>query len=143
MATPKEFANQEKVSRGPGKIFSAKNRGWLTHSTLSLSIPHPPQGRLQSPLFLIPVGVFGLQLRLDRLDFGPQRGRALRVLLLRGVQSRSRLIDGFLPACPLLLPGRLLLGLLALATLALSIVRLSRLPVRRLVRLDRRLFRLG
>jgi hypothetical protein len=42
----------------------------------------------------------------------------------------------------LFLPGRLLLGFIALATLALPFVRLSRLPIRRLVRSGRRFLRL-
>ena len=65
-------------------------------------IPRPAQRRLQPPLFLIPVGVFGLQLRLDRLDFGAHRGRAFRVLLLRLVQRPLCLVVRLLPACALL-----------------------------------------
>jgi hypothetical protein len=73
---------------------------------------------------------------------GTQRGHAFRVLLLRVVQRRLRLVDGFSPTCVFLLPGRLLPGFLALATLALPFVRLSRLSVRRLIQLGGRLLRL-
>src|SRR6185437_684549 len=65
------------------------------------------------------------------------------MFLLRLVQSRLRLVDGLLSACALLPPGRFFPGLRAPATLALPFVRLSRLPVRRIVRLDRRFLRFG
>jgi phosphatidylserine/phosphatidylglycerophosphate/cardiolipin synthase-like enzyme len=44
MATPKEFGNQEKVSRGPRKFFPARNRGWLTHSCAEPLSPAPAAG---------------------------------------------------------------------------------------------------
>jgi hypothetical protein len=114
--------------------------GWDVPAVLSAN---PPQRRLQPLLFLFPIGFLGLHLFLDRVDFGAQCVSPLRVLRLRFVQGRLRLVDGLLLVFALLLPGRLLLGPLALATLALPFVRLSRLPVRRLVRLGKRLLRLG
>src|SRR6478752_10430960 len=105
MATPKKFVNRDKVSRGPRKFFSARNRGWLTDSC--------PEPLSPPPAAPPPSAVLGTQL-----------GQAFRVLLLRIVQRRLGLVDGLLPACVLLLPGRLLPGFLALATLALPLVPL-------------------
>jgi hypothetical protein len=98
-----------------------------------LLVSRASQRRLQPPLYLVPIGIFGLQLLLDRLDFGAQRGCPSRVLLLRFFKSRLRLVDGLLPAFALLLPGRLLPGFFALATLPLAFVGLGGLPIDRLV----------
>ena len=108
-----------------------------------LLVSRASQRRLQLPLFLVPIGIFGLQLLLDRLDFGAQRGGPSRVLLLRFFKSRLRLVDGLLPVFALLVPSCLFLGFLSLAALPLPFVRLSGLPIRRLVRLGRRFLRLG
>jgi hypothetical protein len=108
-------------------------RGSLTHScAVDLSVPRPPHSRIQPLLLLVPTRILGLYRLLDCLDLGTQRGYALRVLLLRGVQSPLRLVDRILPTCALLSPDRVLLGVLALATLPLPFVRFSRLPIRRL-----------
>jgi len=74
---------------------------------------------------------------------GTQRGHVFHMPLLRRVQRRLCLVDGLLPSCALLLPGRLFLNLLALATLALPFVRSGCLPVRRLIQLGWRFLRLG
>jgi hypothetical protein len=84
--------------------FSDEESRWLIHPELLVS--RASQRRLQPPLFLVPIGIFGLQLLLDRLDFGAQRGGPSRVLLLRFFKSRLRLVDGLLPAFALLLPSR-------------------------------------
>ena len=46
-----------------------------------LLVSRASQRRLQPPLFLIPIGIFGLQLLLDRLDFGAQRGGPSRAIV--------------------------------------------------------------
>jgi hypothetical protein len=58
----------------------------------------------------MPIGTLGLQLLLGRLDYGTQRGHALRVLLLCLVQSFLRLVDGLLSTFALFLPGCFFLG---------------------------------
>jgi hypothetical protein len=52
------------------QIFLARTRAWLTQSALRLSVPCPPQGRLQPLRFLIPIRILGLDLLLDGLDLG-------------------------------------------------------------------------
>jgi hypothetical protein len=92
-----------------------------------------PQRRVKPPFFLVPSVVFGLQLFLDGLHLGAQRGLSLPVSLLRLVQKRLRPVDGLLPAFALLLPCGLLPCLLAFAALPLPFVCLRGLSVRRLV----------
>jgi len=91
-----------------------------------------PQRRVKPPFFLVPSVVFGLQLFLDGLDLGAQRGRSLPVSPLRLVQKRLLPVDGLLPAFALVLPCGLFPCLLAFAALPLPFVCLRGLFVRRL-----------
>src|SRR5258708_21703436 len=96
MASRSPHGDAEKIwKRGKSykrsaQIFSGKDRRWLIFPIRATGrlICCAPQRRLEPLLFFVPVGLFGIQLFLDRLDFGTQRGRTPRMLLLRLVQSR-------------------------------------------------------
>ena len=104
-------------------------------------VSRPPQCALQFLFLQRPTLVLGLRFLVESITLLVQ-GRCTLVMLSHGfVQGGLRLGDSLLPAFTLLLLSRLFFGLLALATPPFPFIRLSRLPVRRLVRLDRRLLR--
>jgi hypothetical protein len=70
-----KFVNLEKVS-GAAQVFSQENRGCLSHSCAEPLSPALAARPLQPFRFLVPVGILGLQLFLDRFELGTQRGRA-------------------------------------------------------------------
>jgi hypothetical protein len=73
------------------------------------------------------------RLFLDRLHLGLDSNGSLRMLALGLVERRLRLVDGLLPAFPLLLPGGFFPRPFTIAALLLPFVGGSCLPLRRLV----------
>lgn len=96
-------------------------------------IPRAPQGGFQSPLLLIPAGLFGLRSLLKSLDLGLNRRGSLCLLLLGLVQRSLCLVDRLLTAFTLLLPGGLFLRPFKLPALLLPFVGESGPPLRSLV----------
>jgi hypothetical protein len=84
-----------------------------------------------------------LQSLFERITLVVQGLCSLFILAHRFVQGCLRVGNCFSAALAFLLLGRLFFGLPALATLAFPFIRFSRFAVRCLVRLSRRLLRLG
>ena len=131
---PKKLSKPVLVSRGTAeKIYGG----------ISLPRRRARRAFIEPLLLLLPAGLFGLRPLFESLRLLSKGAGPLYVFSLGLVQRRLRLVDRLLPACALLLPGRLLPGFFALATPTLPFVRLCGLPLRRLVRLGRSFPRLG